>query len=211
MAKCDICGKKVGMFDTIELSLDNRLGIPPIPVCTSCNLQMKLLKNGDYDAYKFVHSYVKTTEHHAYRFVKIWEKVPEEIKAEKEKEAGEAQSKILERDEQIKSIMTTTGYNFETHKILEYIGVSSGEVVLGTGFLSEFSAGISDFFGSASGSFAEKLEKAKNAALYILLNNAADKDANAIIGIDFDYITFASNMIGVVATGTLVKVQKIEE
>lgn len=38
------------------------------------------------------------------------------------------------------SQLLTTGYDFSGYKIIKYIGVISGEVVLGTGFLSEFSA-----------------------------------------------------------------------
>ena len=33
--------------------------------------------------------------------------------------------------------------------------------------------------------------------------------ANAVIGVDFDYLTFSNNMIGVVANGTAVNIEKI--
>ena len=39
---------------------------------------------------------------------------------------------------------------------------------------------------------------------------SADKGGNAIIGVDFDYITFHGNMIGVVANGTSVIIEKVE-
>ena len=34
---------------------------------------------------------------------------------------------------------------------------------------------------------------------------------NAIIGVDFDYITFGNNMIGVVANGTSVVIEEIAD
>lgn len=104
----------------------------------------------------------------------------------------------------------TTGYDFSGYKIIKYIGVISGEVVLGTGFLSEFSASFSDLFGAESSAFADKWETAKDAAIKKLTLKSAEKGGNAIIGIDFDYLTFASNMVGVVVNGTSVMIEKIE-
>ena len=104
--------------------------------------------------------------------------------------------------------MLTTGHDFCGYTIKKYLGIVSGEVVLGTGFLSEFSASFSDLLGSQSQSFANKLEEAKNAALKRMIQRSAEKGGNAVIGVDFDYITFSSNMIGVVANGTSVIVEK---
>lgn len=66
---------------------------------------------------------------------------------------------IAERNQQLKEIeenhVITTGYNFDGYCIKAYKGVISGSVVLGTGFLSELGAGISDLFGSQSEVFDE--------------------------------------------------------
>lgn len=107
--------------------------------------------------------------------------------------------------------LLTTGYDFSGYKIVQYLGVISGEVVLGTGFVSEFSASFSDLFGEESGAFADKLETAKDASIKKLTLKSAEKGGNAIIGVDFDYITFASNMIGVVANGTSVVIERLED
>lgn len=114
-------------------------------------------------------------------------------------------------DELVVNQLLTTGYNFHGYTIKKYFGIISGEVVLGTGFLSEFSASFSDFLGSKSESFAKKLESAKDAALKRLIQHSAEKGGNAVIGVDFDYITFSSNMIGVVANGTSVLIEKNQE
>lgn len=39
----------------------------------------------------------------------------------------------------------TTSFQFDGYEIQNYLGLVSGEVVMGTGFLSEFTAGVSDF------------------------------------------------------------------
>lgn len=106
--------------------------------------------------------------------------------------------------------MLTSGYNFEGYSITSYNGIVSGEVVLGTGFLSELSASINDFFGSNSEEFAKKMAKAKEFATNKMIEQSAIKNGNAIIGIDFDYTTYGNNMVAVSANGTSVTIKKLD-
>lgn len=110
-----------------------------------------------------------------------------------------------------KNFKITTGYNFEEYKISKYFGISSGNTVLGTGFLSENRAAVSDVFGIEDDSFSDKLEQAKNSSINKMINNAINQGGNALIGVSFDYITFSSNMIGVIANGTVVEIVKQNE
>lgn len=103
--------------------------------------------------------------------------------------------------------MVTTGYDFNGYQIKKYLGIVSGQVVLGTGFLSELSASFADFFGIQSDKFESKIDQAKSAALERMIMKSKVKGGNAIIGVDFDYISFNGNMVGVVATGTSVVVE----
>ncbi len=105
--------------------------------------------------------------------------------------------------------MLTSGYNFEGYKIVSYNGIVSGEIVLGTGFMSELSASFSDFFGTVSEEFSIKMAKAKELSTLKMIAASVSKGGNAIIGVDFDYTTFGSNMVAVSANGTSVKVEKI--
>ena len=41
-------------------------------------------------------------------------------------------------------------FDFEEYKIIKYLNVMSGQIVLGTGFFSEFGASLSDLFGVGS-------------------------------------------------------------
>ena len=97
------------------------------------------------------------------------------------------------------------------YKIVDYKGIVSGEVVLGTGFLSEFTASFSDALGIESGTFAKKMSEAKQGALNNLIMNALLQGGNALIGVDFDYITFSNNILGVSANGTAVVIEKEEK
>lgn len=118
---------------------------------------------------------------------------------------------IKSSDKQYNEYLLTTGYDFEGYKIEKYIRVVSGTIVLGTGFLSEFSASVSDLLGTTSEVFAEKLEIAKDAAVKQLIDKSVNLGGNAVIGVDFDYIIFSNNMIGVVANGTSVLVEAVED
>lgn len=105
--------------------------------------------------------------------------------------------------------LVTNGFNFENYRIVSYNGPVSGEIVLGTGFISEISATFSDFFGLKSQEFADKMTSAKRAALEKMIINSAEKKGNATIGLNYNYINFTGNMIGVSANGTSVTIEKI--
>lgn len=106
-------------------------------------------------------------------------------------------------------MLISSGYNFEGYRIVEYLDFCSGECVLGTGFLSSMGAGFADFFGTTSSTYADKLAKAKSYAIANLKTQAKNYGANAIIGVDVDYTTFTADVMGVVANGTAVRVEKI--
>lgn len=57
------------------------------------------------------------------------------------------------------------------------------EVVLGTSFLSEFSASLSDLLGGQSWAFADKLDTAKKAAIDKLTYKSAEKEATLLLAL----------------------------
>src|SRR5262249_28728131 len=99
----------------------------------------------------------------------------------------------------------------EGQRIVAYLGIESVEVVIGTGFLSELSGEISDFLGARSKRFEGKLQEAKRVAFDLLKMRAAEKNANAVIGIDLDYTEFSGNRIGLIVNGTLVRAMPIDQ
>ena len=107
----------------------------------------------------------------------------------------------------MKTHMVTTGYNFDGYKITSYLNVISAEVVLGTGIFSSLGSQFADLTGTRSGSYERKLESAKENALNELKKQAEFLGGNAIIGIDIDYTTFTSDILGVVANGTAVVIE----
>lgn len=53
------------------------------------------------------------------------------------------------------------------------------------------------------------MKVAKKRAYNELIQIARNLGANALIGVDFDYVTLSSNTIGVSANGTAVTIEKI--
>lgn len=129
------------------------------------------------------------------------------LKEEHKQLTEELKKNALEKS---KSQKLTTGHFFDGYKITDYKGIISGETVIGTGILSEFLASGSDLFGIESNSFSEKMRTAKELSIEKLKIQSALVEGNAIIGIDFDYITLSNNMIGVSANGTAVVIEKVE-
>lgn len=107
--------------------------------------------------------------------------------------------------------LITGGLGFHGYEIIKYCGLVSGESVIGTGYFSEVEAGLSDTFGVESPAFSSKLTSAKEFAQSRLIDRAVEVGGNAVICVDYDYLTIGRNMIGVSANGTAVKVKPIAE
>ena len=103
-------------------------------------------------------------------------------------------------------MIVTTTPNIEGKKIVKYLGLVTGEAIIGANFVKDFFAGIRDIVGGRAGSYEEGLREAKNIALAEMQDYAARLGANAIVGIDLDYETMGSggSMLMVSASGTAV-------
>lgn len=102
-------------------------------------------------------------------------------------------------------ILTTTP-NIEGKHITKYLGVVTGETIIGANVLKDFMAGITDFFGGRSTSYENVLREAKDSAMQEMAERAQRSGANAIVGIDLDYETVGANgsMLMVTCSGTAV-------
>jgi len=105
-------------------------------------------------------------------------------------------------------MLLSTTSTLEGHPIRNYLGLVSGEAILGANVFRDFFAGIRDIIGGRSGSYEKVLRKAKEAAIEDMVEAAKDLGANAVVGIDFDYETIqikeGGDMLMVTVTGTAV-------
>lgn len=100
-------------------------------------------------------------------------------------------------------LMTTTS-TLENKMVKEYVGIVSGETIIGANLFKDFFAAIRDIVGGRSRSYEKVLRKAKKIALKEMGENARALGANGIIGIDLDYETVGKGMLMVTASGTAV-------
>jgi uncharacterized protein YbjQ (UPF0145 family) len=106
-------------------------------------------------------------------------------------------------------LMTTTS-TLEGRKISRYLGVVTGEAILGANIFRDFFAGIRDIVGGRSGSYEKVLRDAKDTAMREMMEDAKRLGGNAVIGVDLDYETVqvgsGGGMLMVSASGTAVVV-----
>lgn len=105
-------------------------------------------------------------------------------------------------------IVSTTN-NIEGRKVVEYLGIVTGEAILGANIFKDMFAGIRDIVGGRSATYERELSTARQTALEELEQRAAERGANAVIGVDLDYEVMgsANGMLMVSASGTAVRLE----
>ncbi|KXB07857.1 hypothetical protein AKJ56_02220, partial [candidate division MSBL1 archaeon SCGC-AAA382N08] len=98
-------------------------------------------------------------------------------------------------------VITTTDA-IEGREIEEYLGIVSGEAMMGANIVKDFTAGIRNIIGGRSGQYEETIKEGRMEAVKDLEKEAREKDADAVIGVSFDYEEMAEGMLWINATGT---------
>ena len=102
-------------------------------------------------------------------------------------------------------IITTTPI-VEGQPIEEYLGVVTGEAILGAHIGRDILAGITDIVGGRSAAYEEEVRKARTIALEEMSSEAESQGANAIVGVDLDYEVIRQGMLMVSVSGTAVRI-----
>lgn len=194
MAECGVCGARIGMLSG---------GVEPFTgknlyVCNDCGSFLKnikeLVENKDIEQIE--------KEEEAYKQEHAGDEIQEIIEFI-DNTLNKMKAEVLIRQTK-DAFITTVGYNFENKKILKYIKTISSQCVLGTGMASELKASVSDIFGETSQAFEDKIEDARDIAYDKLMEKAFALNANAIIGLSYDYEILNNNSFAVMAIGTAV-------
>ncbi len=103
-------------------------------------------------------------------------------------------------------MIVTTTPSLEGHKVKKYLGIVTGETILGANIFRDFMAGITDIVGGRSAAYEKSLREARENAIREMEDEARRIGANAVIGVDLDYETVGPNggMLMVTASGTAV-------
>jgi len=106
-------------------------------------------------------------------------------------------------------IITTTP-SVEGAKVVKYLGVITGEAILGANIFRDIFAAVRDIVGGRSAAYERELGKAREIALAELEDWADELGANAVIGVNIDHESFgrANGMVMVNTTGTPVVINR---
>jgi uncharacterized protein YbjQ (UPF0145 family) len=104
-------------------------------------------------------------------------------------------------------VIVTTTPDVQDRKIREYLGIVTGEAILGANIFSDLLAGIRDIVGGRAGAYEDALRQAREEALREMTIEARERGAEAVVGVDVDYEVLGKNngMLMVTAAGTAVK------
>jgi len=103
-------------------------------------------------------------------------------------------------------MLLTTTSTVEGRPVSQYLGVVTGEVIVGANIFKDLFAGIRDLVGGRSGTYEKELQRARDIAMKELAERAEELGANAVVGIDLDYEVMGekNGMLMVSASGTAV-------
>lgn len=94
-------------------------------------------------------------------------------------------------------------------KTIDYLGMVTGETIIGANLFKDLFASIRDIVGGRSGSYERVLREAKDTATREMVQKAKSMGANAVIAVDLDFESISmgsgSSMLMVTASGTAVK------
>jgi uncharacterized protein YbjQ (UPF0145 family) len=107
-------------------------------------------------------------------------------------------------------MLVTTTNTVEGKKVTKYLGMVSGEAILGANIFKDFFAGIRDIVGGRSAAYEKELRQAKDIAVSEMIEQARTLGGNAVIAVDLDYETIGQggSMLMVSANGTAVVIEE---
>lgn len=102
-------------------------------------------------------------------------------------------------------LMTTTSI-LEGKPVSRYLGVVTGEAIIGANIFRDLFATVRDVVGGRSATYERGLAEARQVAMSEMAQRATELGANAVIGVDLDYEVLGQNngMLMVSVSGTAV-------
>ena len=105
-------------------------------------------------------------------------------------------------------MILTSSNTLESKEIIEYMGLVTGESLIGANIYKDLFSGVRDVVVGRTSQYEEELQKARNIALESMEKKAEELGANAIVGLKLSYDNLGGTMgntILVTVYGTAVK------
>ena len=126
-----------------------------------------------------------------------------------DKTIEEAAFETRERNANIDALILTTETGADL-KIIKRIEIVTAECAFGMNVFKDMFTNIRDFVGGRSKAVQKTLRDSRRTALYELKKEAYEVGANAVVGVDLDYVelSLGGSMLMLVASGTAVVVEE---
>jgi uncharacterized protein YbjQ (UPF0145 family) len=104
-------------------------------------------------------------------------------------------------------MIVTTTPGIDGRKVKQYLGIVTGEAILGANLFQDLFATVRDIVGGRSAAYEQELARAREVALHEIETAAAQLGADAVVAVDLDYeVLGAKNgMLMVTVSGTAVQ------
>ena len=121
-------------------------------------------------------------------------------------EVAEAEEILRQRVNQV-LLTTETAPNLNITKRIEVV---TSECAFGMNIFKDLFAGVRDIVGGRSEAVQKTMRDSRRTALYELKKEAYEVGANAVVGVDLDYVELSTNgsMVLLVASGTAVIIEE---
>lgn len=104
------------------------------------------------------------------------------------------------------NVVLTTTQLLDGRRVTAYLGIVSGDCVLGTHVLSSLLLDAADLVGGVAPVYESAMSRARQAAMVGMARKARDLGANAVLSVKFDYEALHRDTLMVTCTGTAVRV-----
>ena len=102
-------------------------------------------------------------------------------------------------------MLIVTTDSIDGRQVSQYLGIVSGDAIVGANMFRDFFASVRDVVGGRAGGYEKALRGAKDSAIEDMIEQARDMGADAVLAVDLDYETVGDTMLMVSANGTAVK------
>ena len=102
-------------------------------------------------------------------------------------------------------MLIVTTDSIEGRKVVGYLGIVSGDAIVGANIFRDVFARVRDVVGGRAGGYEKALKGAKEGAIEDMIEEAEALGADAVLAVDLDYEVVGDSMLMVSANGTAVK------
>jgi uncharacterized protein YbjQ (UPF0145 family) len=104
--------------------------------------------------------------------------------------------------------MVTTAFELPGYRLTANFGIIRGIVVRSRSVVGNFAAGLQTIFGGNITIYTSLCERARADAFALMMEHAAARGANAVIGMRYDANEVAAGVTEVLAYGTAVRAER---